>query len=79
MNRSEQIQTTAAQLKHNIEARESLRTILSQKYDKGEKDSTTYKLLSKQFDRADNNVERLRYDLGELNARLTPNFVLEIY
>lgn len=79
MSRTEQIQSIAAKLLHNKEVCESLRPILSEKFSKGEKDSTTYKLLSKQFDRAENNVNNLRYDLGELDARLTPDGVLEIY
>lgn len=78
MNRTEKIQSIAARLKHNIEAKESIRKILSGKYDKGEQNSLSYKIYSEKFDKADNNVNNLRHELGELDARLTPSGSIEI-
>lgn len=79
MNSTEQVQTIAAKLKHNKEAREAYRIILSAKFDKGEQESTTYKQMQKLYDRADSNVHNLTYDLGELDARMLPNGNVEIY
>ena len=80
MNRNDKIQSIAAKLKHNIEAMESMRPILAEKYNKGEKESIGYKALSKNFDRAENNKHRLMHELGELDARFnTTTGEVEIY
>ena len=64
---------------HNKEVREAYREILSEKFNKGETESTTYKHIQKLFERADNNVQNLTFELGELNARMLPNGEVEIY
>ena len=79
MNRQSKIESIAVKLKHNIEVRESLREILSEKFNKGEQNSTAYKKYQSQFDRADRNEMNLRWELGEMDARLTKAGVLEIY
>jgi hypothetical protein len=79
MNRSKQIQTIAARLKHNKEAQEAYRVILSEKYNKGETQSTTYKQIQKLYDRAENNVHHLTIDLSLLDARMNRAGEVEIY
>lgn len=79
MNRTEQIESIAAKLKHNIEAMEAYGSIGTEKFNKGETGTISYKLIMERYYRASNNVQDLRYDLGELNARLTPDGILEIY
>lgn len=79
MNRTEIIHETATKLRHNLEALESLRIILSEKYQKGEQNTGTYRLFKRQYEKAERNADNLRHKLGELNARLTNDFKLEIY
>jgi hypothetical protein len=79
MNRSEQIKYLAAKLKHNIEAMEAYGKIVSEKYSKGENNTVGYNVMLDRYNKARGKVQDLRYALGELNARLTPDGVLEIY
>lgn len=79
MEQNEKIKSIASKLIHNIEVAESLKVILSDKFNKRETKTTQYKNYTKQLERAENNIHELRYDLGELNARLNRNNEIEIY
>lgn len=75
----QQIESIAARLKHNTDAMEAYRIILSEMYRKGEQNKIGYKRYSELYERAEKNVNRYRYELGELNARLNKSGELEIY
>ncbi len=79
MEQNKKIKSIASKLIHNIEVAESLKVILSDKFNKRETKTTQYKNYTKQLERAENNIHELRYDLGELNARLNRNNEIEIY
>lgn len=79
MNRIKKIKEIAARLTHNKEAKEAYREILSEKFNKCETESTTYKQFEKLFNRADDKVQMLTFDLGELDARMLPTGEVEIY
>ena len=80
MEQNKKIKSIASKLIHNIEVAESLKVILSDKFNKRETKTTQYKNYTKQLERAENNIHELRYDLGELNARLnTKTGEVEIY
>lgn len=79
MEQNKKIKSIASKLIHNIEVAESLKVILSDKFNKRETKTTQYKNYTKQLERAENNIHELRYDLGELNARMNQNGEVEIY
>ena len=79
MEQNKKIKSIASKLIHNIEVAESLKVILSDKFNKRETKTTQYKNYTKQLERAENNIHELRYDLGELNARLNRNNEIKIY
>ena len=79
MEQNKKIKSIASKLIQNIEVAESLKVILSDKFNKRETKTTQYKNYTKQLERAENNIHELRYDLGELNARLNRNNEIEIY
>jgi len=79
MEQNEKIKSIASKLIHNIEVKEDLRIKLSEMFERSEQHTEAYKKLNKQFERSENNEHNLRYDLGELNARLNRNNEIEIY
>lgn len=79
MNRNDKIQSIAAKLKHNIEAMELYGKKVSEMYGKGQNSISDYNKMVDRYNLAKGKVQDLRYDLGELNARLTNDGTLEIY
>jgi hypothetical protein len=79
MEQNKKIKSIASKLIHNIEVKEDLRVKLSEMFERNEQHTEAYKKLNKQFERSENNEHNLRYDLGELNARLNRNNEIEIY
>jgi len=58
---------------------EAYRIILAEMYRKGEQNKIGYKRYSELYERDGKNVNRYRYELGELNARMNKSGELEIY
>jgi len=79
MNRNDKIQSIAAKLKHNIEAMDLYGKKVSEMYGKGQNSTSDYNKMVDRYNLAKGKVQDLRYDLGELNARLTNDGTLEIY